>query len=310
MLKTPVKEGYTFKGWYKDPEFNNKITKIHNINENLNLYAKWEANSYKANFNLNNGYIPNANPVTITFVCSQSNQYEEQLYPGEKLQYRDCTQKNKYFVGWYLGSKYGTYFDFSESIYEDITLYAKWLDSSDIDEGYYKIYFKDIDPTLHTSADDPLILTSGQDIKAMYSYLTAAYSGTYYIYIKHGEDEYGNFGNVVYYTLQGEKEIGVSIVKNKYTIIKLEMNAGQTVKIRFWYPCYMYFEGFHSIEKNKSDIELQTVYVYNSAVNLPTPILEGFEFIGWYYNDLKVENGIWKIANDCVLIAKFQKISS
>jgi len=44
LLKEPAKEGYTFAGWYTDPEFTNPITQITAENTgNLTLYAKWES---------------------------------------------------------------------------------------------------------------------------------------------------------------------------------------------------------------------------------------------------------------------------
>jgi len=41
-LRAPTREGYTFKGWYKDSKFKKKVTKIKKGSTgNLTLYAKW-----------------------------------------------------------------------------------------------------------------------------------------------------------------------------------------------------------------------------------------------------------------------------
>ncbi len=42
------KEGFVFKGWYKDKEFENKVTSL-KLTENLTLYAKWEESKSEEN---------------------------------------------------------------------------------------------------------------------------------------------------------------------------------------------------------------------------------------------------------------------
>lgn len=47
-LKSPTRKGYTFKGWYTDNKFKNKITTIKKSEKkNYTLYAKWEKVSVK-----------------------------------------------------------------------------------------------------------------------------------------------------------------------------------------------------------------------------------------------------------------------
>lgn len=48
-------------------------------------------------------------------------------------------------------------------------------------------------------------------------------------------------------------------------------------------------------------------YTYNTEVVLPKPVLEGNYFMGWYNGDELVEDGIWKIASDVMLRARFIK---
>jgi len=41
-LKNPVRKGYTFKGWYSDPKFKKKVTKIASGSTgSRKLYARW-----------------------------------------------------------------------------------------------------------------------------------------------------------------------------------------------------------------------------------------------------------------------------
>ena len=52
-LKDAAKEGYTFEGWYSDQAKTQKITTISNRTGNINVYAKFTANTYTATFNGN-----------------------------------------------------------------------------------------------------------------------------------------------------------------------------------------------------------------------------------------------------------------
>ena len=55
-VAAPVKEGYTFKGWYTDNTFTNKITSIKKgSRENINVYVKWQVNNYNIKFSANGG---------------------------------------------------------------------------------------------------------------------------------------------------------------------------------------------------------------------------------------------------------------
>jgi len=46
--------------------------------------------------------------------------------------------------------------------------------------------------------------------------------------------------------------------------------------------------------------------VYGETVNLPIPNMDGCVFVGWYDGDLKVISGIWTIAQDVILSAKWE----
>lgn len=46
-LKTPKRDGYTFKGWYSDAKFSTKITQIDtSVLQDVTIYAKWEIVTY------------------------------------------------------------------------------------------------------------------------------------------------------------------------------------------------------------------------------------------------------------------------
>ena len=43
-LSNPVREGYTFIGWYTDKDYKNKYDFNTKITSDITLYAKWEKN--------------------------------------------------------------------------------------------------------------------------------------------------------------------------------------------------------------------------------------------------------------------------
>ncbi|MBQ9011031.1 MAG: InlB B-repeat-containing protein, partial [Bacilli bacterium] len=112
LLKEATRKGYTFKGWYSDEQFNNKVEKITaKMNEDMILYALWEANTCTITFNSNGGSIV----PTI-----------EKLY-GEKIAEPDIPTKEGYkFAGWYSDENLTKLYTFTTMPAENMTLYAKW----------------------------------------------------------------------------------------------------------------------------------------------------------------------------------------
>ena len=53
-LKNPTKDGYTFKGWYTEADFKNKISSIDtSVTQGITVYAKWEQNGYYVKYDAN-----------------------------------------------------------------------------------------------------------------------------------------------------------------------------------------------------------------------------------------------------------------
>jgi uncharacterized repeat protein (TIGR02543 family) len=123
-LKKPVKAGYTFKGWYSDKGFNNKVTSIKKGSYgNKKLYAKWSVNTYTIKFN--------GNGSTAGSMSSVKNRVYSKAY---KLPKNNYTRKNYSFTGWNT-KKDGTGTAYSNSAKVKnltiknkgtVTLYAQW----------------------------------------------------------------------------------------------------------------------------------------------------------------------------------------
>lgn len=120
-LPIPTKTGYTFAGWYENPEFSgNPVTDIPTNNtENLNFYAKWTANTYTVTFDANGGTINNGSITEYTYSV------------GATLP-TDVTRSGYAFAGWYdneaLSGSPVTEITATDT--GNKTYYAKWLSTN------------------------------------------------------------------------------------------------------------------------------------------------------------------------------------
>ena len=105
MPKAPVKDGYTFDGWYNGTD---KFSFSTPIKENTVLKAQWKTKSY-----------------TVTFDSAGGSKVESQTveYGTKATKPEDPTRKNTEFKNWQLN---GVDFDFDTPVTADITLTANW----------------------------------------------------------------------------------------------------------------------------------------------------------------------------------------
>ena len=106
----PVKNGYTFGGWFIDSTFTTPFDFNNEISVDINLYAKWLINSYTVSFFVYSDYYKSFAKF-VTF----NSAVDEPANP-EKTGYT--------FQGWY-GTN-GNLFDFSQPITCNTSIYAKW----------------------------------------------------------------------------------------------------------------------------------------------------------------------------------------
>ena len=108
LISAPVRDGYTFEGWYYNGALWVSGTAM--PAENITLVAMWELKSYTVSFSAGDG---------ATAVAGQT------IYFGlQATKPTDPVRSGYVFGGWLLnGSKY----DFGTSVRDNITLTAKWL---------------------------------------------------------------------------------------------------------------------------------------------------------------------------------------
>ena len=116
-IPEPVKEGYTFEGWYSDENYENEIEDLSeyllsNSKSNTTLYAKFSINQYTIVFNANGGST--IAPIT-------------QDYNTTVVKPADPTKDGYTFGGWFTDN--GTFtneYTFTTMPVDGVELYAKW----------------------------------------------------------------------------------------------------------------------------------------------------------------------------------------
>ena len=113
-LTDAQRTGYTFAGWFFDPELTETAEEFDwTLDRDLDLYAKWVANTYRVSFDSKDG--SNVDDVNVTF---------DQAYGELPVPQRDYYT----FAGWYKEEAYLNEIKDTAivSVDSDHTLYAKW----------------------------------------------------------------------------------------------------------------------------------------------------------------------------------------
>ena len=144
----PYAYGYTFDGWYTEPECTTKYDFSKEVKEDITLYAKWLADG------------------TVVFDVQGHGTAPEpqQVKYGEKaVQPEDPSEEGYTFAGWYTDTACTAVYDFSKPVTGDITLYAKWLvnvigmnlhaDGTKLDGTYYMLNTDLLEPVFEKDSE-------------------------------------------------------------------------------------------------------------------------------------------------------------
>ena len=117
-LRSLYTSGYTFKGWYLEDTFENKVENptIVTKTSDHSLYAKWDVNTYTITFNSRGGTSVN-DTMRVTYDTIYEN-----LPTTERTGYT--------FLGWYTSGGKKIEEGNTVKITGDLTLYAKWEQTS------------------------------------------------------------------------------------------------------------------------------------------------------------------------------------
>lgn len=147
-LATPVKEGYTFAGWYDNAGLTGEAVTTPVTGKTY--YAKWTKNKYTVTLN-NNGH--GEQPAAMPPV--------EHGVPVTDLPELHDSTNEWVFDGWYMDANFATKYD-KQAITGNTTLYAKWHEyqntalTAKVSKSNYLV---------NTPADVNVTVTPGDDIK-------------------------------------------------------------------------------------------------------------------------------------------------
>ncbi|MBQ6546935.1 MAG: InlB B-repeat-containing protein [Bacilli bacterium] len=111
----PARSGYTFRGWYSDPQYTTEFDFTKPITRNTTAYAKWEIHQYTITFESNGG--TSVSPITAN--------YGTQLTKPAKP-----TKEGYKFAGWHSDPELTKLYTINKMPGENKTLYAKWVEPS------------------------------------------------------------------------------------------------------------------------------------------------------------------------------------
>ena len=172
-LPVPTLTGYTFQGWYLDPNDPNTLVQdddIYTIPNNVTLYAKWTPNTYRYTFVLNDSVDPEGKGSTPATLTSNGINYND---PNVDETY-DNVYKNAFefeasrigytFDGWSL-ERNGEPLtpEAIVSIASDATLYACWTPKT------YDVILNHNDGFRTGAADVVEVLNDALTFDAVYS---------------------------------------------------------------------------------------------------------------------------------------------
>ena len=196
-MTTPVKDGYTFAGWYSDSGLTKRVNRTDTMNSTspVTLYAKWTANSYHVTLNNSSATTAGTTDVYYRYRTAVNGKYYfsdaalTTALSGDTGTFITKPTKTGYtFAGYFTqqdgkGTQYvSANGEFINSIYwnvaNNITLYAHWTANTDT---AYKVehYQMNLDGTNYTLKDtDNLTGTTGATTVAKAKTYTGFTAGT------------------------------------------------------------------------------------------------------------------------------------
>ena len=317
-IQDPIKEGYTFTGWYtKD---NEKVTYPITVTENITLYSKYEINSYKVSYyNEGKKYIedqqinygenalkPNTNPSKIGYTFKYWSLKEN----GEEYEFSTKITKDIALYAVYEINKYTvTYINEGTEYHKETALYGSVITSiqDPTKEGYTFTgwYTKDNEKVTY-----PITVTKNITLYSKYEINTYTVS-FYHNNEKYVENQKVNYGeSAVKPSIDPTKEdynFSGWVIKgtnNKYdftsTVTKdIELESSFTAK-----PTYTV-----TYKIGNEVILTENVIEGHKVTSKEAPYKKGYLFDKWYSDEgLTIENNFdEKIMNNKTIYGKYNE---
>ena len=323
VLTTPTRPGYTFIGWYKgEQRFENGQWLLTN---NITVNAKWKANTYSIEYDLDGGKLIETATKSII--------YDEEIILPVPI-------KDGYiFDGWYYNNQ-----KIENGIWkidQNVTLKAKWIEAKNLilynlDGGTNNKQ----NPKTYQPGTQLLILSPTKPGYNFIGWTTKDNEKPIKNYFIPSDQEGDVILTAVWEVIKYKISYKVDdVIYDTQTItygsiLKLKEVTKPGHEFVGWYDTnsIKYNDGIYTLEKDlvlvaRWKVKTYTVtfvlnggaiiggntrqYTYDSHVKLPTPSKPGYEFLGWYYNDERLNEILqWQIDtedNKVSLIARWQE---
>ncbi|MGN0158741.1 MAG: InlB B-repeat-containing protein [Brotaphodocola sp.] len=122
------RQGYTFDGWYENTDYTgNKYEIPFTPDRHMQLFAKWLEGTVKK--------------YNVTFHSAGGSAIDSQTVAVGSCAVKPENPKKDgcVFLGWYTDEQYRNLYQFTESVYKDIDLYAKWLETNDVKDATVEV---------------------------------------------------------------------------------------------------------------------------------------------------------------------------
>ena len=303
-LKNPVKTGYTFVGWFKDPEMHRQVSVISNQTGNLDLYACFSANTYSGSFNSNSGSFNNLKLILVNNNGTDNTIVE--LHNNESINlYSYCPTKEGYvFEGWYFDVFYSRRVitpDGRYSVDKDTMLYARFIQIPDNCFEINRLRYPNSTQWKFRGNDRTRDFIVPGNVSAVKIYLSIygsystgflsygeCYLNGVYISGSHTMSEHSTVNNSLIVECQpGDIITCVGSSDNDSCRIWLEINATEKA----------YF--------SQSETSRSADFTYDAEPSPPDVVREGYNFDGWLDGDGNKLGNIWNYDSSQSFIASW-----
>ena len=136
LPQEPIKEGFTFDGWYTASNGGERITEGITVSSDITFYAHWTE------------IIPEIIKVTITWNDGTNTNTEQVDKDSALVLPQEPTKEGFTFDGWYTASNGGERITEGITVSSDITFYAHWTEIiPEPEEPKYYLYIGTTKPT-------------------------------------------------------------------------------------------------------------------------------------------------------------------
>jgi uncharacterized repeat protein (TIGR02543 family) len=285
--------------------------------EDITLTASWTKNVY--NVVLDDTLI-NRSSVNVVFDHNYSGSTPTTLTlaNGNSFSAPDNPVRSGYvFAGWYTDSSCTVQYNFGGEITSDLTLYAGWNGCSITNNSSSP--WSVIDGVLTStnkgnSTSSTYKIVASQSMTVTFNYKTSSESGFDKLYIKKngtsltscsGINSYTSYSVILnsgdylefVYSKDGSTSSGsdCAYIQNLTYTSNVSYSGSTTVSCSE-------IDGF--VYEDGSTYTLEATY--DNLLTLPTPERTGYTFLGWYNGNERVESGVWNIASNVTLTARWQ----